>query len=99
MQAAAGHNHPLERTLQRTLAAQSLFTPGSRVLVGVSGGADSMALVHLLAALGEEWRLTLVAAYVDHGLRPEETPAERACVQAAAPAARDWPACNRARAG
>ena len=84
MQAAAGHNHPLERTLQRTLAAQPLFTPGSRVLVGVSGGADSMALVHLLAALGEEWRLTLVAAYVDHGLRPEETPAERACVQAAA---------------
>ncbi|MDX9834552.1 MAG: tRNA lysidine(34) synthetase TilS [Desulfobulbus sp.] len=84
MQAADSHFHPLEQALQRTLAAQSLLSPGSRVLVGVSGGADSMALVHLLAALSEEWRLTLVAAYVDHGLRPEETPAERACVQAAA---------------
>ena len=84
MQAAAGHNHPLEQNLRRTLLAQPLLDPGSRVLVGVSGGADSMALVHLLAALRQEFRLTLVAAYVDHGLRPEETPAERACVQAAA---------------
>lgn len=76
--------HPLEHTIRRTLLDESLPVRGRRVLVGVSGGADSMALLHILAALRSEFSLTLVAAYVDHGLRPSETPAEWACVQEAA---------------
>lgn len=39
---------------------------GKRGLVGVSGGADSMALLHLLAAAGF---LNLVVCHLDHGLR------------------------------
>jgi tRNA(Ile)-lysidine synthase len=44
--------------------------PGS-LLVGVSGGADSVALACMLHALaaGRGWRLTL--GHVDHGLRPD----------------------------
>jgi len=76
--------HPLEHTIRRTLLDESLPVRGRRVLVGVSGGADSMALLHILAALRSEFSLTLVAAYVDHGLRPSETPAEWTCVQEAA---------------
>ena len=76
--------HPLERTIRRVLIGESLLPKAGRILVGVSGGADSLALLHILAVLRSEFSLTLVAAYVDHGLRPEETPAEWACVQEAA---------------
>jgi tRNA(Ile)-lysidine synthase len=76
--------HPLEQTIHRLLVGESLLPRDGRVLVGVSGGADSLALLHILAALGSEFSLNLVAAYIDHGLRPGETPAEWACVQEAA---------------
>ncbi len=44
---------------------------GARVVLAVSGGPDSMALLHLAvrAARGTGWRLTV--AHLDHGLRPE----------------------------
>lgn len=76
--------HPLEYRIAQTLTHHTLTRPGLRWLVGVSGGADSMALLHILAALAPRYSWTLVAAYIDHGLRPAETPAEWACVQAAA---------------
>jgi tRNA(Ile)-lysidine synthase len=44
------------------------------VVVGLSGGADSVALLHVLKAL--DIGLNLRAVYIDHGLRPEDTPAE-----------------------
>jgi tRNA(Ile)-lysidine synthase len=76
--------HSLEQKVRQLLESGFPTLQGHRLLVGVSGGADSMALVHILAALRAELSLTLVAAYIDHGLRPDETPAEWACVQAAA---------------
>ncbi|MFC1529549.1 tRNA lysidine(34) synthetase TilS [Gemmatimonadota bacterium] len=43
---------------------------GSRIIVACSGGGDSVALLHLLAAeaAGRDWDLTV--AHLDHGLRP-----------------------------
>ncbi len=46
-----------------------LFPPGCTLVVGVSGGADSLALLHALAALRKRLRITLHAATLDHGLR------------------------------
>lgn len=40
------------------------------VVVGVSGGVDSVVLLHALAQLAPLWRLHLHVAHVDHGLRP-----------------------------
>ena len=59
-----------------------LLAPGERVLVAVSGGADSTALALLLAGLGAEGLpLELVLAHVDHGWRgPTEAAADRALV-------------------
>lgn len=76
--------HLLEQAIQRVLIGLAEPIQGSRILVGVSGGADSMALLHVLAALQQPFSFSLVAAYVDHGLRPDETPQEWACVQGAA---------------
>jgi tRNA(Ile)-lysidine synthase len=44
---------------------------GEAVLVAVSGGPDSVALLDVLCALGESLGLALTVAHVHHGLRPE----------------------------
>lgn len=76
--------HALEKTIQALIRQESLISPRETVVVGVSGGADSMALLHVLASLVGVGDFGVVALYVDHGLRPLETGAEAALVQAAA---------------
>ena len=46
-----------------------MLAGGETVLVAVSGGADSVALLHLLLGLASEWRLRLHVLHVDHQLR------------------------------
>lgn len=46
-----------------------LFPAGCRVLVGVSGGADSVALLHLLHVLCGSEGMALTVAHLHHGLR------------------------------
>lgn len=44
---------------------------GAKLLLAVSGGADSIALALILQALAPRMRLTLAVAHINHGLRPE----------------------------
>ncbi len=44
---------------------------GSTLVVGVSGGPDSMCLLNLLLELKEERRYNIVVAHINHGLRKE----------------------------
>ncbi|MDR2550287.1 MAG: tRNA lysidine(34) synthetase TilS [Desulfobulbus sp.] len=76
--------HPFEYRIRQDIVRAALPVGGSRLLLGVSGGADSMALLQVLAALQNDLSCTLVAAYIDHGLRPGETPDEWSCVRKAA---------------
>jgi tRNA(Ile)-lysidine synthase len=57
--------------IERTIREHGLYDRGDRVLCAVSGGPDSMALLHALWELRERLDLTLAVATVDHGLRPE----------------------------
>jgi tRNA(Ile)-lysidine synthase len=57
--------------VRTTLLERGLFQGARRVLVACSGGPDSQALLHVLAALQREHGCVLMAAAVDHGLRPE----------------------------
>jgi tRNA(Ile)-lysidine synthase len=57
--------------VRRTLRERALLRGGERVLVAVSGGPDSAALLHVLQRLAGELRLSLEAASVDHGLRQD----------------------------
>ena len=50
-----------------------MFSSGDRVLVAVSGGPDSVALLHLLARITTELGLNLAVAHFDHGLRGRES--------------------------
>lgn len=58
-----------------------LLTKDSTVLIGVSGGPDSMALLHFLCSIREAWNLELIAISVDHQLRGEEAQADLHYVQ------------------
>lgn len=54
-------------SLQKALDENCYLKQGDKVLLGLSGGADSLSLLHGLARLN--WQVT--AAHFDHGLRPE----------------------------
>jgi tRNA(Ile)-lysidine synthase len=47
------------------------LTPNSTIIVGFSGGPDSVCLLTLLAQLQQELNLTIIAAHLDHQWRPE----------------------------
>lgn len=70
-------------TLARTAAERGLLTTGDRVLVAVSGGPDSLALLHALHTLQNALGLAdLQAAHLDHGLRGAESEADAIFVAA-----------------
>src|ERR1035441_8660455 len=50
----------------------ALLKPGMRLAVALSGGADSVALLRILAARSRELGLALHAAHLHHGLRGAE---------------------------
>jgi len=66
-------SHPptLLTLARRCLREECALERGQRVLVAVSGGPDSMALLHVLSRLGATFGIELVAHGVDHGLRAE----------------------------
>ncbi len=57
--------------VKQTIAARGLLTTGESVLVGLSGGPDSVALLHLLRRLRGSMKLKLFAVYVNHGIRKQ----------------------------
>ena len=62
-----------EHKLLKHVRQLGLLSPGDRVVVAVSGGADSVALLQVLSAWRDHLDLTLAVAHVDHGLRGEES--------------------------
>ena len=61
------------KTVEDFIRAQGLIPPGSTVLCAVSGGADSIAMLHVLYRLRTRLGFTLAAAHYNHRLRGEES--------------------------
>ncbi len=57
--------------VKKFIVEQGLITAGDVVIVGVSGGPDSMALLHLLHGLMRELEGRIIAAHFNHQLREE----------------------------
>lgn len=69
----------LTTTILRTILRYSMVRRADRVLVGVSGGADSVALVYALHALRDELGLHLTVAHLNHRLRDDAIEDENFC--------------------
>jgi tRNA(Ile)-lysidine synthase len=70
----------LHQQVRRTIRRHGLIPPGARVLVGLSGGSDSVALTRLLMELSEHGGFTVVAlAHLNHRLRASADRDEAFC--------------------
>lgn len=58
-----------------------LFEYGDKVILGVSGGADSVCMLHLLYSLKEQLKITLQVVHVNHGIRGTESDRDEAFVK------------------
>lgn len=59
----------LLNTLSDTVKSHNMIKKGDRVLVALSGGADSVTLLHMLYAISETYGFSVGAAHVNHKLR------------------------------
>ena len=65
------------KTIIDAVSRSGLICPGSSILCAVSGGADSMCLLHVLFSNREAYGISVYAAHYNHSLRGEES--ERDC--------------------
>lgn len=63
----------LQAEVEKTGAEKQLWKAGDCIVVAVSGGPDSMALLTVMCRIAKAERLTIVAAHVNHGFRVEES--------------------------
>lgn len=62
----------MKRRVEEFIRENKLCDPGDRILAAVSGGADSVCLLHVLVKLQKAWKLKLRVIHVNHQLRGEE---------------------------
>ena len=75
----------LQQQVRRTIRRQALCPPGTRLLIAVSGGADSIALTLLLREIAEHADFCVVSlAHLNHRLRPTADRDEQFCREFAA---------------
>ncbi len=72
--ATAAHFHPVVKAVARCLRRKCGVPEGAHVLVAVSGGADSVALLRAIHAIKDRrrWRLSVTVSHVQHHLRGED---------------------------
>lgn len=71
-------------TVRNTVSRHRMLSTGDNVLVAVSGGPDSVALLHALWVLREELGISLSVAHLNHGIRGEQADSEADFVQSLA---------------
>lgn len=59
--------------VRATIRKYSMLAAGDRILAGVSGGPDSVVMVHILQRLAGELQLEILVAHLDHGFRGRES--------------------------
>jgi tRNA(Ile)-lysidine synthase len=74
-------NHFVEEKFIDNLNSYSLVDKNEAVLIGVSGGADSLALLHLFMGVQKSFGITLYAVHVNHMLRGKESEADQNFVE------------------
>ncbi len=70
----------LLRNVQKYIADHRLVPQGNRIVVGVSGGPDSVTLLHMLKRLSGPLELNLHVAHLNHGIRGVDADEDEAFV-------------------
>ncbi|MFZ1628515.1 MAG: ATP-binding protein, partial [Anaerolineae bacterium] len=70
----------VQAAVAAAISASALFDPDELLVVGVSGGADSLCLLHVLCALPPAFAPRVHVAHLHHGLRGAEADADAAFV-------------------
>ncbi len=68
-----GYKNKLLHTVKQTIATYGMLKPRDSVLIGVSGGPDSVALFHVLLTLAPRFPLRLGVAHLNHCLRQNDS--------------------------
>ncbi len=63
----------LIKKIQQTIYENQLFEQGAKIIIAVSGGPDSIALLHIFSQLQKKYSLQLIIAHVNYGLRGLES--------------------------
>jgi len=71
----------IEKKITEYITRNGMLRPGDSVLVAVSGGADSVCLLHVLWKLRQVLHLSVYAAHYEHGIRGEESARDCAFVE------------------
>ena len=74
----------LKKTVLTTIKENNLLESGDRVLVGLSGGADSMCLLHVLCNLSEKLGIEIAAMHMNHNIRGSEADSDAMAAQSLA---------------
>ena len=61
----------LIENIRKTIKDNRLINEKDKVVVGVSGGPDSMCLLHVLISLKSEMNFEIIVAHINHMIRPE----------------------------
>jgi tRNA(Ile)-lysidine synthase len=64
------------RKVRESIARYDMIHQGDTVVVGVSGGPDSVCLLDILHELADELKISLIVSHYNHGLRPAEDESE-----------------------
>lgn len=59
--------------VKETIRRHRMLSRGETVVAAVSGGADSVVMLHALASLQKEYSIKIIVAHLDHGLRGAES--------------------------
>jgi tRNA(Ile)-lysidine synthase len=71
----------IENKIERVIVSWNMLPQGCTVVIGLSGGADSLTLAHFLLKYGSSRHIRLIAAHINHGLRGDEAEEDEAFVQ------------------
>ena len=61
----------LQEKVLNTIFKNELIKYGDTIVIGVSGGPDSITLLHVLTRMQEKLEIKIVVCHVNHMLRPE----------------------------
>ncbi len=69
----SGRENYILNRVTRTIEENAMVQSGDSILAAVSGGADSVALIHILCELAPNLSVRLAIAHLNHGLRLPES--------------------------